>query len=458
MGIFTKKSRIAAPVEPVFQWHSRPGALERLSPPWDPIHVVENPGGIKKGAKAVLKMKAGPVPYTWAAEHTAYEENRLFRDEQIKGPFSKWIHTHRFEPDGESACFLEDKIEYKLPIASIGDALLDPFIQRTLDRIFTYRHRITAEDISLHLSRKSQTPLNILVSGASGLIGSALIPFLTTGGHRIVRLVRRLPLADTNEVFWDPDSGVLNPHDLGKIDVVIHLSGENIGQGRWTEDKKKRIVESRVKSTDLISKVITALNPVPRVFVCASAIGFYGDRGHLLLDESDGPGNDFISSVCAKWEKSAEPAVQKGIRTAFMRIGVVLSPLGGALSRLLWPFKIGLGAKIASGKQYMGWVSIEDVIGAVYHTMINDAVKGPVNVVSPMCSTNIEFTKTLGRVLSRPTVLSIPSVAIKILFGEMGREILLSSTRVKPETLLNTGYRFRSPHLEEALLQMLGKG
>jgi len=458
MGIFIKKSRIAAPVESVFQWHARPGALERLSPPWDPIRVVENPGGIQKGARAVLKMKAGPVPYSWAAEHTAYEENRFFRDEQVKGPFSKWIHTHRFEPAGEGACFLEDKIEYKLPMGPLGRVFLNSFIEKTLGPIFTYRHTITAEDLAIHLSREKQTPLNILVSGASGVIGTALIPFLTTRGHRVIRLVRRRPRPDAHEVFWDPESGVLNPNELGEIDAVIHLSGENIGQGRWTAHKKKRIVESRIKSTALISRVMTTLSPPPRVFVCASAIGFYGDRGDLLMDESHGPGDDFISSVCAGWEKSAAPAVREGIRTAFMRIGIVLTPLGGALSRLHLPFKMGLGAKIASGKQHMGWVGIEDVIGAVYHALLNNAVEGPVNVVSPAGSTNIEFTKKLGRILSRPAVFTIPAAAITLLFGEMGRELLLSSTRVKPEALLKTGYRFRTPDLEEALLQMLGKG
>lgn len=297
--------------------------------------------------------------------------------------------------------------------------------------------------------------MNILISGASGLLGSALVPFLTTGGHRIISLVRREPGPGKNEVFWNPVSGCLDPEELIGIDAVIHLAGENISRGRWTKKKKKKIMESRTRGTDLVARTIANLKPRPKVLVCASAIGYYGNRGSRILAEEDKPGDDFISRVCCAWEKATGPASEKGIRVVLARLGIVLTPAGGALAKFLLPFKMSLGGRIGSGNQYMSWISIDDAIGAIYYALSDSRLQGPVNVVSPKPVTNIDFTKTLGKVLSRPTIFSVPAWAIKFLFGEMGRELLLSSTRVKPQKLLETGYRFRHPDLEKALLNLL---
>ncbi|MBU1183213.1 MAG: TIGR01777 family oxidoreductase [Proteobacteria bacterium] len=455
---FIKKTRINAPVEEVFKWHSRPGALERLSPPWDPIRVIERKGGIESGARAVLEMKAGPFPYKWTAEHTDYEENRLFRDRQVKGPFSNWVHTHSFEPDGPESSFFEDRIDYALPFYPFGNLIGGPSVKAKLARIFKYRHATTVQDIILQLSRKDiRRPMKILMTGTSGLLGSALIPFFTTGGHIVHTLVRRTPLLEKGEAFWDPEKKRLDPSVFDGVDAVIHLAGEHIGEGRWTDEKKRRIIESRTKGTSLIADTISKLSSPPPVLICASAIGFYGNRGDNSLTEDDLPGDDFISKVCNEWEKSAQVAVNAGIRVAFMRIGIALSPAGGALSRLLLPFRAGLGGKIASGAQFMSWIGIDDVVGAFFHVLADNKIAGPVNVVSPNPVTNLEFTKTLGRVLSRPAVFSIPAAAINLAFGEMGREVLLSSTRVMPEKLLETGYRFRNPDLSGALSHLLGK-
>ncbi|QTA86127.1 TIGR01777 family oxidoreductase [Desulfonema magnum] len=455
--IFIKRSRITAPVETVFKWHSRPGALERLSPPWDPVCVMERKGGIRKGAKVVLKMKAGPVPFKWIAEHTEYKENRLFRDRQVKGPLAQWIHTHKFEPDGPCACFLEDRIDYALRFHPFGNFFAGHNVRNKLERIFNYRHTTLARDIAAHLPMTGKSPLNVLVSGASGILGSALVPFLTTGGHRVVGLVRRKPVPEKEEIYWNPVSGHLDLNELGGIDTVVHLAGENIGQGRWTEKKKKRILESRTKGTALIARKVAELDPRPRVLVCASAIGYYGNRGDRMLTEKDGPGDDFISRVCHEWEQAAAPAIEKGIRVVFLRIGISLTPAGGAFAKLLPPFQIGIGGKIGTGRQFMSWIEADDVIGAIYHSIINENLEGPVNVVSPNPVTNLEFTETLGKAVSRRTPFSIPETAIKIAFGEMGKEILLSSTRVKPEKLLKTGYRFRNPNIEGTISHLLGK-
>lgn len=455
--IFVKRSYIRAPVEKVFLWHSRPGAIERLTPPWDSLRVIQRKGGIEAGAEVILKMKAGPVPYKWVAAHTDYEKNRLFRDVQVKGPMSRWIHTHRFGPDRNGGCLLEDHIEYALPFPPFGNFLAGPGVRDKLEKTFTYRHAITARDMSAHLSFADKPPLNVLISGASGVVGTSLVPFLTTGGHRVVSLVRTRPGPKKEEIYWDPASGYLNSDELRGVDTVIHLAGENIGEGRWTKAKKKRILESRTKGTALIAKTVSKLRPLPKVLICASAIGYYGNRGDWLLTEKDGPGNDFISKVCYEWEQAAAPAIDKGIRVVFLRIGVALTPAGGAFARLLPLFQMGLGGKIGSGSQFMSWVGMDDVIGAVYHAIRHDALEGPVNVVSPNPITNLEFTNTLGKVLSRPTSLTVPAAAIKLAFGQMGREVPLSSTRVLPEKLLKSGYQFRDPELEGAMLHLLGK-
>jgi len=455
---FVKKTRIDAPVEEVFKWHSRPGALERLSPPWDPVRVIERKGGISKGARVVLEMKAGPFPFRWIAEHTDYEENRLFRDRQVRGPFSHWVHTHSFEPDGPESSFFEDRIDYALPFYPFGKLIGGALVEAKLARIFKYRHAVTIEDIILHLSKKDiKRPMKILMTGASGLLGSALIPFFTTGGHIVHTLVRRAPFLEKGEAFWDPEKKSLDPSVFDGVDAVIHLAGEHIGEGRWTDEKKRRIIESRTKGTSLIADTISKLSSPPPVLICASAVGYYGNRGDKILTEGDPPGDDFISKVCSEWEKSAQVAVDAGIRVALMRIGIALSPAGGALLRLLPPFRAGLGGKIASGAQFMSWVGIDDVIGAFFHVLADSKVAGPVNVVSPNPVTNLDFTKTLGQVLSRPAIFSIPAAAINIAFGEMGREVLLSSTKVMPEKLIKSGYRFRNPDLFGALSHLLGK-
>jgi hypothetical protein len=301
-----------------------------------------------------------------------------------------------------------------------------------------------------------------LISGASGVLGKALIPFLTTGGHRVATLVRRKPDPEKDEIFWDPakkrlDAGEIESLFPEGLDVIIHLAGENIGEGKWTREKKEKIVHSRTLGTGLLAEAAAALNRPPKVFLSASAIGFYGDRSCCLLMEDDEAGCDFISDVCVEWEESAKPALREGIRTAYLRIGVVLTPAGGALERLLPPFLLGAGGKIASGKQYMSWIGIDDVIGSVYHVMMNENIDGPINIVSPNPVTNETFSKTLARVLGRPCLFTVPESLVLKLFGEMGKEVLLSSTRVQPVKLIDTGYGFLHPELSGALSHLLGK-
>ena len=297
--------------------------------------------------------------------------------------------------------------------------------------------------------------MKILVSGSTGVIGSALVPFLTRSGHTIVRLVRTH--GDPSGIFWDPMTGSLDAAKLEGFDALVHLAGENIAAGRWTPTKKKRIRDSRVLGTKLLSDTLARLKQPPKTFVSASAIGVYGNRGDLVLDEGSDAGTDFLADVCWEWETATAPAAQKGIRVVNLRLGIVLSPRGGALAKMLFPFKLGLGGRLGSGRQYMSWISLDDALAAIELSLITVWLSGPVNVVAPKPITNAEFTKTLGRVLSRPTVLPVPRVAVRLLFGEMGYGLLLGSQRVEPGKLSEANFRFQYPDLEGALRHLLDK-
>lgn len=456
---FTRQTIIKADVPDVFAWHARPGAIERLSPPWDPLEVVHQSGGIQKGAEVILKMRAGPLKYNWHARHTAYQENHFFADEQIRGPFAYWKHTHQFTPATDSQCLLEDRIEYRPPLTPLTHPFIKGMIHRKLSRIFAYRHRVTAADLSLHLKFKDCPRKTVLISGASGLIGARLVPLLTTGGHEVVKLVRRQPSAK-DEIFWDPAENWIDKDSLNKrkVDAVIHLAGENVGTGRWTARKKEAIIQSRKKGTALLINTVAALKHPPRDFLSASAIGLYGHCRDTLLTETDGPGDGFLADVCRCWEDCAQDNnVCRDIRTVLMRIGVVLTPEGGALQKLLLPFSLGLGGRIGAGRQYLSWISIDDALSAIYHLLMEDKIAGPVNLVAPHPVTNADFTKALAAVLSRPAMLPLPARLIQLLFGQMGQEVLLSSTRVHPKRLLETGYGFRHPEITASLRHVLGK-
>ena len=297
--------------------------------------------------------------------------------------------------------------------------------------------------------------MRILVTGASGLIGSALVSLLGAGGHRVTRLTRAQPRPGQAEVHWDPAAGTLDPMVLQGLDAAVHLAGESIAQ-KWTPERKVEILKSRARGTRLLSESFARLTQPPRVFVCASAIGYYGNRGDEILTEESASGSGFLAEVCREWEAACEPAARKGIRVVNLRLGVVLSPTGGVLGRMLFPFRLGLGGRVGSGKQYMSWIAIDDLVGVILHALACDKLIGPVNAVAPNPVTNLEFTKTLGRVLRRPTVFSVPSWAARLAWGEMADDLLLASARVEPARLAASGYVFHYPELEGALRHVLG--
>jgi uncharacterized protein (TIGR01777 family) len=296
--------------------------------------------------------------------------------------------------------------------------------------------------------------MRVAVTGASGLIGGALVPFLRAGGHEVLRMVRRTPRAQ-DEARWDPESGELDASALGSLDAVVHLAGENIAGGRWTEARKARLRASRVGPTRLLAEALARLKRKPQVLVSASALGYYGHRGDTWLTEKDSPADDFLGRLSVEWERATAPAQEAGIRVVSPRIGIVLSPAGGALAKMLLPFKAGLGGVVGPGTQYMSWIALDDLVGVIQHLLERSDLAGPVNAVSPSPVTNAELTKTLGRVLGRPTLMAVPAFALRLALGEMA-DTLLASTRLRPERLLATGYRFRFPELEGALRHALG--
>ena len=298
--------------------------------------------------------------------------------------------------------------------------------------------------------------MKILISGASGLVGTALIKSLEPEGHEIFRLVRHAPNSQA-EVEWSPDRYSIALARIEGFDAVVNLAGDSIAEGRWTEEKKRRIRESRVKGTKLLGDALANLTKRPKTFICASAIGYYGNRGDELLTETSAPGDDFLAEVCVEWEKATALATEKGIRVVNARFGVILDSHGGALAKMLPPFRLGLGGRVGNGKQWMSWIALDDVIGGIKFALANDSLKGPVNFVAPNPVTNAEFTKMLGKVLSRPTLFPIPAFGVRLVFGEMADALLLSSQRVEPERLQEAGYQFQFSRLNEALGHALNR-
>lgn len=453
--VFTKKTKINVPVERLFAWHARNGAINRLTPPWAPLELISRKGqGIEKGVEVRFRMQVMGIPRIWEAEHYDYEENHLFRDRQTRGPFAKWEHHHLFHACGPSASVMEDQVRYRLPMGVFSS----PFAghaQSELERIFRYRHDVLKYDMEHWVGRIRKQ--RILISGASGTIGKSLVPFLRTCGHEVIRLVRDRDDASDDVLFWDPYRNLLDLEAAGPVDAVISLNGVDISRGKWTEKQKQKIIDSRVIPTRVLVEKMRQMKQPPGVFISSSAIGFYGEGGDLRLTEETPKGDSFISRVCDQWETASLGADRGGIRTVQLRIGVVLTPAGGALERMKLAFSLGCGTRLSHGRQYMSWISMDDALGGILHILENREVHGPVNLTAPNPVTNKAFTKTLGQVLKRPALFVIPRPVALALWGDMGKETLLTSARVLPARLEQTGFTFAHPTLEPALRHLLGR-
>ena len=448
MGL-TYSSVVCAEPEEVFAWHSRPGAIRRLMPPWQPVRVVREAPSIRDG-EAVLALPGG---LRWVARHDpdSYDEPRQFADVlqpplggTILGRGLRWRHTHQFAPAVTRGTLVTDILDTQVPATA-------------LRAMFAYRHRQLAGDLIVHARAREvcPEPLTVAVTGASGLIGSQLTALLSTGGHRVIKLVRHEP-RQRDERHWNPDDP--DPELLAGADAVIHLAGASIA-GRFTADRKREILFSRTGPTRALATLAAKGGPRLRAFVTASAIGFYGaDRGDEVLTESSERGDGFLADVASAWEKAAGPATAAGVRTVQVRTGIVQTPRGGML-RLLYPlFEAGLGGPIGGGAGWQAWIEIDDLLDIYLRAVTDPDLSGPVNAVAPGPARNAEYARTLGRVLGRPAVIAVPAFGPRLLLGADGaKELAEASQRVRPAVLTAAGHQFRYPELAPALRHVLGR-
>ena len=447
MPYFEKKSTMPISVKQLFSWHEKTGALERLTPPWENITVLRKDPSLKPGSEVHLKTRIGLLNITWVAKHVEYIQDTKFTDIQLKGPFAYWKHSHCMTPKGESLSVLTDKINYKLRFG-LGKGIA----KQSIERLFNYRHRVLKNDLEVQKNYPSP-PLTIAITGASGLVGKELTAFLLTAGHRVLPIVRKP--ANKSEIFWDLESGTIDKDKLEEVDAVIHLAGENIGSGRWTKQKKQRIRDSRINGTKILVDTLNSLKSPPKVLISTSAIGYYGSHYGSGADESKKAGEDFLAKVCFDWEQEAKK-FKKG-RLVIPRFGVVLTPKGGALQKMLLPFKLGIGGKMGSGKQLMSWIAIDDLVYNLYRLLVDQQFSGAINLTAPSPVSNQEFSKTLAKTLCRPSIFPLPAVIPRLLFGEMADSIILSDIEAIPSVLNKAGVSNYYPELSSALRHLLGK-
>lgn len=451
--IVERRTRLPVSARSVWDWYAAPGwgAFERLAPPWLRMEVLERPPALVDGARLSFRLGAGPFRVRWVAEYRDVQPERGFLDFQVEGPFERWVHEHRLEPREDGTCVLHDRIGFVLPLGMRPGRSL---VERELGRTLVYRHDLTRAELLMHERARGGPPLHVAITGASGLIGSALIPALRAGGHRITRLVRHRPGA--GEIGWDPAAGRLDPADLAGVHAVVHLAGENIGL-RWNAERKRRILASRRDGTRLIAEAMARCPAPPRVLVSASAVGIYGNRGDEVLTESAGPGRGFLAEVGRAWEDATGPAEAAGIRVARLRMGVVLTPRGALLRRMLLPFRLGVGGRLGSGRQWLSWISIDDAVDVFHRALTDERVRGSVNAAAPGPVRNRDFTRILAQLLGRPAVIPVPRFALQALFGEMADEAIFMSSRVAPEELTRLRHTFRHESVHAALAHLLGR-
>jgi uncharacterized protein len=440
----------------LFNWHARPGAFERLTPGWQPTRVVARTGGITDGSQVevAVPVLGGLLHQRMRLEHRGYVAGARFVDVQIDGPFARWEHTHTMEPAADGTSVLVDQIEYEMPLGAVGDAAGGWYVEQQLAQLFTFRHARTRTDLLRHQAFVTQPRLTVAITGGTGMIGQALTAFLRTGGHT-VRWITRRPDASRGDIGWNPEAGTLSPADLSGVDAVVHLAGANVGQ-RWTPDHKRAILDSRQFGTRTLVQALTQMSMPPKALISASAVGYYGNTGSMLLDESSPKGSGFLADVCGLWEAATAPAVAAGLRVAIARTGVVLSAAGGALAKMLPAFKLGIGGPLGSGKQWMSWISLDDQVGALHYLIMDSACRGIYNLTAPTPVANANFVQMLGEALHRPAVIPVPGFALTGLFGEMAQSTILDGQRVHPARLEAAGFRFQHRSLAEALRFELG--
>ena len=470
MPVFERSSRYPFPRATVFAWHTRPGALARLSPPGMVTALKPYSHGIEAGSEAEFiishPLVAGllpdvprrgvrgrkPLGVRWVVRHVELVPNERFVDEQVSGPFRTWVHEHEFADGPGGSTIITDRVTWGLPI-NLPGRLDQAIVEMQLDGLFAFRERQLRDDLDLH-TRLAASPRRIVLAGASGLIGTQLAALLTSGGHHVTRLVRSAARNQSDAVHWDPAQRRLDPTALEGADAVVNLSGHSIG-GRFNRAHKGKVLTSRIDSTATLVNAVTSVK-VPTL-IQASAIGYYGARrpGELLTEDSSS-GEGFLADVVRAWESAADPATKAGARVALMRTGIVLSEGGGALAPQVPLFSLGLGGRLAAPDAWFSWVGLDDVARAYVHAILTDGVEGPTNLVAPRPVTNQEFATTLGRVLHRPAIVPTPSIGPKLVLGAEGFDQMIDTDqRVSSAKLSESGFWFAQRTLAEALRHAL---
>jgi uncharacterized protein (TIGR01777 family) len=453
---FLFQSKVRAPRSLLEEWHHRPGALARLTPPGQPVEVLEAASEIKEGSRAEMRVRMLPGFWTnWTAEHINVHRGEGFTDVQVQGPFRNWVHVHQFlaDPEDNEGSLLRDHVICEPFGGAVGRMLAAPFLRRRLNRLFAWRHARTIADVETLQRNPPARPLHFLITGAGGMIGRALVPYLRQAGHRVTTLSRAA--SGPHARVWDPERGHIDLAGLDPVDAVVHLAGENIARGSWTAERRRRILLSRETGTRLLADAVAKLSPKPACFISASGVSAYRADGRPKDETSSLDTASFLGHVVQAWEAAARPAKDAGIRVVHLRFGIVLGPDGGALSRLLPIFRAGLGGPVWHGKMGFPWIALDDVLELIHQAAQDNRYEGPINGVAPEPATNADFSSTLARVLHRPCLVPVPRQAVLWLFGQMGEETILADLKVLPAKLESLRFPYRFPNLEPALRHLL---
>jgi uncharacterized protein (TIGR01777 family) len=448
----TYRIRLKRSAADAFAWHERPGAFERFAPPWVRTEVLHRSGGIRNGGRLTMVQYLGPLPLRWEIEHVDFIPGRQFCDVARRSPFRRWRHVHRVESIGPDACEWIDEVDFAFWGGRLARGVLGGTTRSELDRLFAYRQARLKADLE---AMPQAVTGRIVVAGASGLVGSALTALLSTRGYEVVRLVRR-PAHASDERFWDP----ARPETLGDVlsgaAALVSLGGAGIADRRWSIARKAELRSSRLEGTRALVEGLRRASRPPSVFLSASAIGIYGVNTNRSVDETSARGDGFLAELTQDWEQEAALAESAGVRPILLRTGIVLSPRGGALARMLPIFRCGLGGPIGRGERGMSWISLEDEIAAIASLLSRPDARGAYNLVAPNPVSGAEFARELGRALHRPAFMPVPVPVLRAAFGEMATETILASQWVRPARLLHEGFVFQHASLGDALRDMLG--
>lgn len=461
LPIFSHQAQFNANKKEIWNWYNSDGAFRRIMPEWEGIQPM-NAGRLVDGDETVFKVKLGPFRQKWVARHHSVVSGESFADRMIKGPFGAWNHNHEFQTDSNGVTSVIDNVEYKLPLHILTGWSAGFTVLPRMKQMFEFRSVRVANDLKQIQATADLPRQRILVSGSTGMIGLQLCAFLEAAGHDVHRLLRpstKLPtdVDSTKIVRWNDLTGEILEGDMNGFDSIIHLAGAGIGDKRWSKKRLKLIRDSRIIPTQNLAKIVAKLDQPPKKILCSSAIGFYGNRGTEVLDESSTTGDDFLAELCKEWEGASDVAKDAGLNVIHLRTGIVMSPLGGALAKLLLPAKMGAGGPVGGGKQMQSWISLDDEIYAIHHLMMKEDSTGAYNLTAPNPVSQKKFAKTLGKVLRRPAFAPLPGFVIKLLFGQMGKKLVLEGQDVRPTRLLESGYEFTHSELESCLRSCLGK-